>query len=193
MPRYTITLIQNHGKLRMDFFNNSYCGKFINGTWQTTINQGKIMSRNRYLKVKFHHSQFEYKNLSCAEFITVNGFYSKHITDLEYNNPMAFSILVYKNLYQFQVLMRTLYVRSNFHCIHVDKEASFDLYAYVVKLSTCLENVHIVHPRLEVSWGAMTILEVERHCQRYLLQKSSKWHYYMTIAVSFLISVYLFV
>ncbi|CAF4090969.1 unnamed protein product, partial [Rotaria sordida] len=78
--------------------------------------------------------------------------------------------------------MRTLYVRSNFHCIHVDENASTNLYTYALKLSTCLDNVYIATPRLKVSWGTMSILEAERLCQTYLLKQSSKWHYHMTIA-----------
>jgi hypothetical protein len=187
MRRYKTTSMHNHWESRINFLNNTFCGKFINGTWKTTINQSEIVKRNESLKLEIKLSELEYKNLLCSEFITKNGFYSKHITDLEYKNPMAFSILVYKNFYQFQVLMRTLYVRSNFHCIHIDEEAPTNFYTYALKLSQCLDNVFVANPRIKVKWGTMSILEVERLCQTYLLKQSSKWHYYMTIAVSFLI------
>ena len=170
---------------RIDFLNKTFCGKFINGTWQKSINESEITTHNRLIQQRIQDlEKIDYQNLSCTEFINNNGFYSKHITNLEYNNPMAFSILVYKNLYQFQVLMRTLYVRSNFHCIHIDKNAPSFYFDYAVKLSLCLDNVYIAIPRIKVSWGTMSILEAERICQTHLLQKSSKWHYYMTIAVS---------
>ncbi len=183
--RYTTTLINDHLESRLNFLNNTFCRAFIDGTWKTTINHTEIMKRNQSLQLQIKHSENEYQNLKCNEFITKNGFYSKHITELEYNNPMAFSILVYKNFYQFQVLMRILYVRSNFHCIHVEQEAPINFYTYALKLSTCLDNVYVAHPRIEVSWGGMEILVAERLCQTYLLKQSSKWHYYMTIAVRF--------
>ncbi len=183
------TYSNGNGKSRIDFLDNTFCGKIINGTWQKTINESEITTHNRLIQQQIQDlEKVDYQNLSCTEFINNNGFYSKHITDLEYNNPMAFSILIYKNLYQFQVLMRTLYVRTNFHCIHVDKNAQPIYFDYAVKLSLCLENVYIAFPRIKVTWGTMSILEAERICQIHLLQKSSKWHYYMTIAVSFLIS-----
>jgi hypothetical protein len=188
IQRYTTALVHGHAKARINFLNNTFCGKFVSGTWQTTINQNEIMQRNRLLNLEINDFEMEFKNLSCDEFITKNGFYSKHITDLEDNNPMAFTILVYKNFYQFQVLMRTLYVRSNFHCIHVDEKAPIHFYVYALKLSTCLDNVFVLNPRTKVQWGTMSILEVERLCQTYFLKRSSKWHYYMTIAVSSLIS-----
>jgi len=186
--RHTTTVVHEDAKARIHFLNDTFCGKFISGTWQTAINQSEIVERNQLVQLKINDFEMEFKNLLCSDFITKNGFYSKHITDLEYNNPMAFTILVYKNFYQFQVLMRTLYVRSNFHCIHVDQEASINFYVYALKLSTCLDNVFAINPRKKVQWGTMSILEVERLCQTYLLKQSSKWHYYMTIAVSSLIS-----
>jgi hypothetical protein len=180
--------MSDHRKLRINFLNDTFCGKFISGTWKTSINESEIMNYNRLLEQRIKPLEIEYQNSSCSEFIANNDFYSKHIAKLEYDNPMAFSILIYKNLYQFQVLMRTLYVRSNFHCIHVDENASPNCYSYALKLSTCLENVYVSTTRIKVSWGTMSILKAERLCQTYLLKQSPKWHYHITIAVSLLIS-----
>ena len=102
---------------------------------------------------------------------------------------MAFSILVYKNFYQFQVLMRTLYVRSNFHCIHVDLKSPNYFHSYARKLSQCLSNVYVIES-IRVAWGSFRILRTERLCQSVLLKKSTKWHYHMTIAVSFLFPIH---
>jgi len=186
--KYVGILINDNSKSRLSFLNNTFCGKFINGKWQKTINESEIIQRNLLLQAQINGSEIDYKNLSCIDFINKNGFYSKHITDLEYENPIAFSILVYKNFYQFQVLMRTLYTRSNFHCIHVDQDAPAIFYSYAMQLSKCLDNVYIAHPRIKVEWGTMALLEAERVCQIYHLKQSSRWHYHMTIAVSFLIS-----
>ena len=171
---------------RNNFLINNFCGKFISGTWNTTISQYQIKQRQRFLQNRHNHSNIHYDNISCSEFIVDNDFYSKHITTMERANPIAFTILVYKYLYQFQVLMRTLYVRTNLHCIHVDRKASQEIYLYAHKLSTCLENVHVLDTRIDVQWGDITILEAQSLCQRFLLNQSSAWHYYMTIAVSFI-------
>jgi len=84
--------------------------------------------------------------------------------------------------------MRTLYTRSNFHCIHVDQDAPIDFYTYTLKLSQCLDHVYVAYPRIKVHWGLMNILQAERLCQTFLLKQSPTWYYYMTIAVSYLIS-----
>ena len=171
---------------RINFLNNTVCGKFISDTWNRTIHTDDIEQRQRFLRDRNRQSNTHYGNISCSKFIVDNGFYSKRITTAERDNSMAFTILVYKYLYQFQVLMRTLYVRTNLHCIHVDRKASQEIYLYAHKLSTCLENVHVLDTRIAVQWGDITILEAQSLCQRFLLNQSSAWHYYMTIAVSFI-------
>jgi core-2/I-Branching enzyme len=112
-------------------------------------------------------------------------FIQKKITSIEKENPIAFSILLYKNLYQFIVLMRTLYIRINYHCIHIDAKAPSNLFNYVLKLSTCLENIFISTQRINITWGTINVLQAERICQLILLKKSFTWNYYMTIAVKF--------
>ena len=168
---------------RMNFLQNTFCGRFISGSRKKVIHRTTIKKRQRYLEDQVKHSFTHYNNLSCSQFNNKSGFYSKKITNLEHENPMAFAILAYKHPYQFRVLMRTLYVRTNLHCIHVDLSAPAHLHAYALKLSTCLENVYLVDTRIEVKWGHISILEAERLCQRLLLNQSSAWHYYMLISV----------
>lgn len=177
---------------RMNFLNKTFCGKLIRGAWKETIHEDQIKQRQQFLQDRNDNSDIHYGNISCLKFIHKNGFYSKHITVMERTNPMAFGILVYRHFYQFQVLIRTLYVRTNFHCIHVDRKTPEQFYTYALKLSTCLENVYLISERVEVKWGGRSVLEAQSLCQRLLLNRSSSWHYYMTIAVS-LISKYCFV
>ncbi|CAF0945015.1 unnamed protein product [Didymodactylos carnosus] len=139
---------------------------------QTSLALQQIKKTNPYFSGK----------MSCSEFIELNGFYSRPITAIEYNYTIAFTILAYKHFYQFQVLLRTLYSRSNFHCIHVDVKAPIIMYKYVVKLSECLENVYLSPVRLTVRWAGFSILEAERSCQLLLLNKEKTWKYYMNLA-----------
>ncbi|CAF0819235.1 unnamed protein product [Adineta steineri] len=169
---------------RQDFLNKTFCGQFINGNWKETISQDDIDEKNEFLKKQIKIWQNFHENLSCDQFIKINCFYKKSVTDIERNNPMGFTILIYKNLYQFQVLMRTLYTRTNYHCIHIDLKASSDIYKYALKLSNCLDNIYLSNQRLNISWGTFSLLQAERICQKILLEKSSKWFYYMTIAGS---------
>ncbi|CAF1296824.1 unnamed protein product [Adineta ricciae] len=97
---------------------------------------------------------------------------------------MAFTILIYKNFYQFQILIETLYIQTNFYCIHIDLKASKQIYEFARILSNCLENVFLLNQRFNISWGTFSILQVERLCQQILIERSSKWFYYMTIAGS---------
>ncbi len=169
---------------REDFLNKTFCGKFLNENWIKTINKNEIDKENDFIQRQIKIWENFSDELSCEKFISMNSFYSKQITNLEENNPMAFTILVYKHFYQFQVLIRTLYSRTNFHCIHIDLKASNQIYKYALKLTNCLSNVYLVKQRINISWATFSILQAERICQKILIEKSSKWFYYMTIAVS---------
>ncbi|CAF1210412.1 unnamed protein product, partial [Didymodactylos carnosus] len=119
--------------------------------------------------------------MTCNEFLKMNKFYIEIVTKLELEFPIAFSILVYKHLYQFQVLLRTIYRRSNFYCIHVDLDANPQIYSYARKASKCLKNVHLAPKRIRVTWGTYSTLEAERMCQIFLMKKFKTWKYYMNV------------
>jgi hypothetical protein len=176
--------IDEKNQSRNEFLKNSFCGKFIGGIWEKTIHQREIDQKNQFLRKQINESEMFNENIRCEELIKINGFYSKQITEVEYQNPMAFTILLYKNLYQFKVLFTILYVRINCHCIHLDLKAPINLFNYVSKLSTCLENVYLSTQRINITWGTIDVLQAETNCQQILIKKSSKWFYHMTIAVN---------
>ena len=98
--------------------------------------------------------------------------------------PLAFAILIHENIDQFDFLLRTIYRRSNYYCIHVDKKAPETLYQAVRERARCVTNIRLIERRIDVRWGDFSVLEAEHLCQKELLKQSRQWRYYFNLAGS---------
>ena len=168
---------------REEFLDGTFCGKLFHDDWTRRVSEKEIKERNAFLRTQLPIWENVSVDVSCEEFLRENSLTDRSMTDNERNHPMAFTLLIYKHFYQFQVLFRTLYVRTNYYCLHIDLKASTKIYDYAKKLSQCLENVYLTDRRINISWGTFSLLQAERLCQQMLIDKSSNWFYYMTIAV----------
>ena len=65
---------------------------------------------------------------ACEDyFVQREGFlYRGAISDLEMSVPVAFSLMVYHNFDQVELLLLAFYREHNFYCLHVDKSAESD-------------------------------------------------------------------
>ena len=62
-------------------------------------------------------------NRSCADF-RKNRQYLPHPLSLEEAKyPIAYSILIHKDLQTFERMLRSIYQPQNFYCIHVDQKS----------------------------------------------------------------------
>ena len=68
---------------------------------------------------------------------------SFHIVDSSINRqfPLAFNILLYENVEQFERLLRIIYRPQNFYCIHIDSDASLDVLSNVWHISRPNANI----------------------------------------------------
>ncbi|BHF75051.1 beta-1,3-galactosyl-O-glycosyl-glycoprotein beta-1,6-N-acetylglucosaminyltransferase activity [Sparganum proliferum] len=105
------------------------------------------------------------------------------ISEEERAFPLAFLLMVYKDINQVVRLLRLIYRPQNFYAIHVDKKSPPMYYKAVQEIAKCFgDNVGVV-PRSEcinVQWGDYTVLEQELVAARLLL-KMGKWKYLITL------------
>ncbi|CAF1442255.1 unnamed protein product [Adineta steineri] len=106
------------------------------------------------------------------------------ISSEELTYPLAFTILIYSNLDQFDFLLKTIYRKSNYYCIHVDLKAPAALYEAIKERSSCVTNIYLPQQRVNVTWGRFSVLEAEHLCQQELLKQSTTWKYYFNLANS---------
>ncbi|PVD19237.1 hypothetical protein C0Q70_19723 [Pomacea canaliculata] len=95
--------------------------------------------------------------------------------------PLAFSLLVYRDVDQVVRLLRAIYRPHNLYCVHVDRKSNEALQASLRMVIACLPNVLLVPRAINVTWGSVTTLEPELECMRLLWKQRVKWRYFINL------------
>ena len=117
----------------------------------------------------------------CANFTTSRRYIMDPLSEVERDFPIAYSILMYKHIEQFERLLRAIYRPQNFYCIHVDLASVGDLFHAVVAIAECFPNVYVTEKRVKVRWGQMSVLEPELNCMELLHKTSKLWKYFINL------------
>jgi hypothetical protein len=104
------------------------------------------------------------------------------LTQEELQFPVAFSLLTYDNMEQTLRLLRLIYRPHNIYCLHVDAKSPSGMHHTARRVASCLGNVVLATPAVEVTWGTVSVLEAELLCARKLLEsKSVNWKYFINL------------
>ena len=125
----------------------------------------------------------DYMNLTtdCAAFIHKRGYVMSSLTKLEADFPIAFSLMMFKDVQQVELLLRAIYRPQNIYCIHVDKKCDDKVFKAMEGISGCFENVFLSATRTDVQWGRFSVLEPDLVCMEELFQRSRKWKYFINL------------
>ncbi|KAK6182401.1 hypothetical protein SNE40_010102 [Patella caerulea] len=115
----------------------------------------------------------------CATFLR-NRKYIMDATDEEFKFPVAFSILMYKDVNQVERLLRAIYRPHNYYCIHVDSSADPSVRKAMINIINCLPNVYEATKSTRVVWGKFSVLEPELVCMKDLLRYGD-WKYFINL------------
>ncbi|CAF0942509.1 unnamed protein product [Adineta ricciae] len=154
------------------FLTSSLCGRLIRYP-NTVLNPGEL-------------EQLENEALKYLSYPKDCRFFKRGSTPSmeELTYPLAFTIMIYSNLDQFEFLLQTIYRKSNYYCIHVDLKAPIALYQTIQERVACVTNIFLPKQRVNVTWGQFSVLEAEHLCQKELLQQGKSWKYYFNLANS---------
>ncbi|KAH9525149.1 Beta-1,3-galactosyl-O-glycosyl-glycoprotein beta-1,6-N-acetylglucosaminyltransferase [Bulinus truncatus] len=154
------------------------CRKLLSGDHDEMVYaQNLTKTLNRALL-----SEHFYLNLTidCELFQSQRGYIMCPLTSEEDNFPLAFSMMVYKDVEMVERLLRSIYRPQNYYCIHVDKKSDEQFMKAVSAIASCFENVFLVPERVDVQWGQFSVLEPELICMKHLW-KYKKWKYFMNL------------
>jgi hypothetical protein len=154
------------------FLNSTLCGRLIRYP-------NLILTENELGQLNSEASSYLSFKKDCSLFTRPIG-----ISDEEITYPLAFTILIHSNLDQFDFLLRTIYRKNNYYCIHVDLKTPVKLYQAIKTRAKCVSNIYFPGKRFNVSWGRFSVLEAEYSCQKELLKQSNQWKYYFNLANS---------
>ncbi|TPP57915.1 Glycosyltransferase 14 family member [Fasciola gigantica] len=106
------------------------------------------------------------------------------IQEEELKFPLAFSLIVYRDIDRAIRLLRTIYRPHNYYCIHVDKKASASYFLVMKEAVRRIgSNVFLIpeSERIPIVWGQMSTLDADLTCAKRLLEFSSSWRYWINL------------
>ena len=88
------------------------------------IDKAINVENHRYSYSLHHQGSISNSNdsLRCEKYFAYHGYFNtrKPINDMEANFSIAFGILIYRKIDQFEQLLRAVYSAQNYYCVHVD-------------------------------------------------------------------------
>jgi len=117
----------------------------------------------------------------CTQYISQRRFTMQPLSGEEAAFPLAFSIVMFRDVELFERLLRAVYRPQNFYCVHVDKKSASSVHKAVAAIASCFSNVFIAPSIIDVQWGTYTVLEPELICMKALLSRSRKWRYFINL------------
>jgi len=117
----------------------------------------------------------------CTQYVTKRRFTMQPLSSEEASFPLAYSIVMYRDVELFERLLRAIYRPQNFYCVHVDKNSTPSVHRAVAAVVSCFTNAFIAPRIVGVYWATYTVLEPELICMEALLSFSRKWRYFINL------------
>jgi len=119
---------------------------------------------------------------NCSKLDIIRTYYTHTtVSTEEVDFPLAFIILMYKEVEQTFRLLRAIYRPQNWYCIHVDLSASKVIHDAIDVIASCYDNVIVVSKKEDVIYGHISRLRAEINCMSDLLRINKKWKYVLNL------------
>ena len=148
------------------------------------LSNKKEIKKAKFVQQTYHHSildeSYYIKNTKqCSHFLNNHCYWTGPVSEIERKIPLAFAILVYKDIHQVERLLRAIYRPHHYYCISVDKKSPSIFLEAVKAIAACFKNV-ITISTVDVHWGDATNLLAELNCLKALFQLGM-WKYFINI------------
>ena len=114
----------------------------------------------------------------CEMYKQIRGFYkytaNDLIDDFEYQFPLAYSILTYNNVEQFERMLLAIYRPHNIYCIHIDNKSNIVFKKAIESIVNCFENVFITTQLLDIVYAGYNRLQADINCMNDILSLTSR-------------------
>ncbi|XP_008421612.1 beta-1,3-galactosyl-O-glycosyl-glycoprotein beta-1,6-N-acetylglucosaminyltransferase 4 [Poecilia reticulata] len=118
---------------------------------------------------------------NCPVFRKTRGYDDLCVSEEEKIFPIAYSLVVHKNAWMVERLLRAVYSPNNVYCIHYDQKSSAQFTAAMEGLSRCLPNVFVSSKREAVFYASISRLKADLNCLSDLLTSEVKWKYVINL------------
>ncbi len=131
-------------------------------------------------KVKIPDESYSNLASNCDEFKKSRRYITVPLNKEEEEFPIAFSIMMFKDVEQVERLLRAIYRPQNHYCIHVDIKSAPHIQKSMAAIAGCFENVFIASKKIDVQWAWFSVLEPDLLCMEELW-KYKKWKYFINL------------
>ncbi|CAJ0573847.1 unnamed protein product, partial [Mesorhabditis spiculigera] len=95
--------------------------------------------------------------------------------------PLAYGLVVYKNIMQVLHMLSAFYQPQNLYCIAMDGHANETFKTLMRNVGGCFSNIHIIEiPR--IGWGEYGIVTAVWSCLKYAAASQNQWKYYQYLS-----------
>ena len=145
------------------------CTKLLSGD---ANEQERILSLRRQT-TRLSNQDYISATQDCDSFVADRA-YVTHSSFEELSFPLAFSLMMHKEVDRAERLLRMIYRPHNFYCVHVDAKAAPDVRAAMQGIAQCLPNVFLSSRSIDVRWSEFTMVEPDLVCMQDLFKFSWK-------------------
>jgi hypothetical protein len=139
-------------------------------------NKQNLNNKDIYSVDLLKTENFIFNKSMCELFREIRGYDSHRIDESELEIPIAFSILNYDNVEQFERHLRTIYRKHNAYCIHVDSKSDPKHIKAIQSIVQCFSNVFIATKLEKVYWGHFSRVQADINCMSDLIRPNSNFY-----------------
>lgn len=141
----------------------------------------KALERQKEKRHRISDKEFTNLTKDCQAFRESRLYDSFPVTKEELEFPLAFSILLYKEVDQAERLLRAIYRPQNVYCFHVDGNSPEVVHNAVKAIASCFDNVFVVSSTVDVIYGGYSRLQADLNCMKDLVSHKVEWKYFINL------------
>ncbi|XP_041926763.1 beta-1,3-galactosyl-O-glycosyl-glycoprotein beta-1,6-N-acetylglucosaminyltransferase 4 [Alosa sapidissima] len=142
---------------------------------------GKSLEIRRKVIVDLEDESIIKLTADCPRYNEARGYNEITASVEERQFPLAYSLVVHKNIPMVERILRAIYAPHNIYCIHYDQKSSKSFIAAVKSLVKCFPNVFIASQLESVQYAHVTRLKADLNCLSDLLHSSAQWKYVINL------------
>ncbi|XP_031441110.1 beta-1,3-galactosyl-O-glycosyl-glycoprotein beta-1,6-N-acetylglucosaminyltransferase 4 [Clupea harengus] len=142
---------------------------------------GKSLEIRRKVIVDLEDDSIVKLTADCQKYIEARAYNDITASEEERQFPLAYSLVVHKNMPMVERILRAIYAPHNIYCIHYDQKSSKSFIAAVKSLVKCFPNVFIASKLEAVQYAHVTRLKADLNCLSDLLHSDVQWKYVINL------------
>ncbi|EYB95432.1 hypothetical protein Y032_0160g3352 [Ancylostoma ceylanicum] len=119
--------------------------------------------------------------LRCSTIKDLFGFNIRTLSTEEKQYPLAYAVVVYRNIVQVLFQLSAFYHPQNEYCVAVSGSADESMLEILRDVHDCFPNIHVMK-RPPLQWGNFEVINTTYACFEYLAKSATPWKYFQYLS-----------